>query len=209
MIYAVVNTKGGVSKTTTACHLACMLARNARTLLIDGDEQKSAASWAMWRREAGREPSPTTTCLTGKSIVQEGRNLATGFDHTVIDVGGRDSAGLRSALLLAQRAIVPIGASSLDAAALTDLLTIVDMAKDYNPDLRVDVLLTRLDPRTRDTAEMANFLSEQQLQVLASRISERVAFRRAISEGLIVSEMASKDPAAIAEMENFFAEITK
>lgn len=50
MIYAVVNTKGGVGKTTTAVHLATMLARTERTLLIDGDPQTSAASWAAWRR---------------------------------------------------------------------------------------------------------------------------------------------------------------
>ena len=66
MIYAVVNTKGGVGKTTTAVHLATMLARTERTLLIDGDPQASAASWAAWRRDAQREPSPTTTCLAGK-----------------------------------------------------------------------------------------------------------------------------------------------
>jgi chromosome partitioning protein len=43
MIYAVVNTKGGVGKTTTAVPLATMLARTDRTLLIDGDPQASAA----------------------------------------------------------------------------------------------------------------------------------------------------------------------
>ncbi len=37
MIYAVVNTKGGVGKTTTAVHLATMLAAIDKTLLIDGD----------------------------------------------------------------------------------------------------------------------------------------------------------------------------
>ena len=64
---AVVNTKGGVGKTTVATHLAGMLAQRAPTLLIDGDPQASAASWAAWRREANREPSPTTTCLLGKA----------------------------------------------------------------------------------------------------------------------------------------------
>lgn len=50
----------------------------------------------------------------------------------MIDVGGRDSASLRSALLIADHLIVPVGASSFDAEALTDLLEIVDLAKDHN-----------------------------------------------------------------------------
>ena len=127
MIYAVVNTKGGVGKSTTAVHLATMLAKLGKTLLIDGDPQASAASWAAWRRDNSEyEPSPTTTCLAGKAILTEGKQLAAGFDNVVVDAGGRDSIGLRSALLLAQKAIIPIGASNLDAAALTDLITIVD-----------------------------------------------------------------------------------
>lgn len=205
-IFAVVNTKGGVGKTTTAVHLATMLARQGKTLLIDGDPQASAASWAAWRRDEDRgTPSPTTTCLAGKAILSEGKQLARGFDHVVVDAGGRDSAGLRSALLLAEKAIIPIGASNLDAAAMTDLLTVVELARDYNPDLDVRVLLTRVDPRTKDAAEMLEFLREQNLSVLPTKVCERVAFRRAIGEGAIVQEIG-KDPVAIAEIESFFRE---
>jgi chromosome partitioning protein len=207
MIYACVNTKGGVGKTTTAVHLAVMLANRGPTLLIDGDPQASAASWAAWRRETSYEPSPTTTCLAGKAILTEGRQLAAGFDHVVVDAGGRDSVGLRSALLLAQRAIIPVGASNLDAAAMTDLLEVVDLARDYNPDLDVRVLLTRVDPRTRDAAEMLTFLMEQKLVVLPTKVCERVAFRRAIGEGATVQELG-KDPAATAEVSAFFREAT-
>lgn len=206
MIFACVNTKGGVGKTTTAVHLAAMLARDVSTLLIDGDPQASAASWAAWRRDTKFQPSPTTTCLTGKAILSEGRSLAGGFAHTVVDAGGRDSAGLRSALLLAQRAIIPVGASHLDAAAMTDLLEIVELARDYNPDLEVRVLLTRIDPRTRDINDMQTFLLEHELPVLQSRICERVVFRRAIGEGAIVQEVG-RDQAAIHEMEQFFQEV--
>lgn len=208
-VYAVVNTKGGVGKTTTAVHLATMLARTSKTLLIDGDPQASAASWAAWRRDSDRATSPTTTCLTGKAILSEGKGLLAGFAHTVIDAGGRDSAGLRSALLLANVAIIPIGASNLDAAAMTDLLEIVELAKEYNPSLDVRVLLTRVDPRTKDTGEMLTFLVEQKLTVLATRVCERVAYRRAIGEGAIVQEVGkSKDAAAINEMEAFLKEVT-
>lgn len=206
MIFACVNTKGGVGKTTTAVHLAVMLAREGRTLLIDGDPQASAASWAAWRRETSLEPSPTTTCLAGKAILSEGKSLSAGFDHVVVDAGGRDSVGLRSALLLARAAIIPVGASNLDAAALTDLLEVVDLARDYNPSLDVRVLLTRVDPRTKDAAEMLQFLADQKLAVLETKVCERVAFRRAIGEGATVQELG-KDQAAVAEMEAFFREV--
>jgi chromosome partitioning protein len=207
MIYAVVNTKGGVGKTTTAVHLATMLARTDRTLLIDGDPQASAASWAAWRREAQRDPSPTTTCLAGKAILSEGKTLSEGFAHTVVDAGGRDSVGLRSALLLARQAIVPVGASNLDAAAMTDLLEVIDMAKDYNSELQVRIYLTRIDSRTKDAVEMLAFLHEQKLPVLSCRACERVAYRRAIGEGAIVQELG-KDPSSSQEMEAFLAEVT-
>ncbi|WP_334473632.1 ParA family protein [Arsenophonus sp. PmNCSU2021_1] len=209
MIYAVVNTKGGVGKTTTAVHLATMLSRNGKVLLIDGDPQASAASWAAWRRDNQTyTPSPTTTCLTGKAILNEGKALALNFDHTVVDVGGRDASGLRSALLLANKAIIPIGASNLDAAAMADMLEILELAKDYNPNLDVRVLLSRVDPRTKDTKEMLEFLTEQNIAVLKSYVCERVAFRRAIGEGATVFEFG-KDSAAIKDIESFFVEVEK
>lgn len=206
MRIAVVNTKGGVGKTTIATHLAALFADLAPTLLIDGDPQASAASWAAWRREANRDPSPVTTCLVGKAVFDEGKNLAKSFAHTVVDAGGRDSAGLRGALLLAERAIVPVGASNLDAAAMTDLLEIVELAKDFNAVLDVRVLLMRIDPRTKDTGEMIEYLRENKLQILDARICERVAYRRAIGEGATVAEIG-KDPQAVAEMAALFKEI--
>jgi chromosome partitioning protein len=207
MIYAIINTKGGVGKTTTAVHLAGMLARTHRTLLIDGDPQGSAAGWASFRRHAERSPEIVTACLAGKAILDEGRGLARQFEYTVVDVGGRDSAGLRAALVLATEAIVPIGASQFDAMATALLLEIVEGARTVNPALNLRVLLTRIDPRTRDTADMLNFLAAKGLRVLGSRVHERVAYRRAIGTGAIVQEGA-RDASANAEMEALLTELT-
>jgi hypothetical protein len=74
---------------------------------------------------------------------------------------------------------------------------VVELARDYNPDLDVRVLLTRVDPRTKDAAEMLEFLAEQKLTVLPTKVCERVAFRRAIGEGASVQELG-RDQAAIA-----------
>jgi len=208
LIYACVNTKGGGGKTTTAVHLAVRLAVDGPTLLIDGDPQKSAAAWAAWRRESPYQdgPTPTTTCLNGRAITTEGRELAAGFKNTVVDAGGRDSAGLRAALILAHQAIVPVGASNFDSAAMTDLLEVVELAKDYTPSLTVRVLLSRVDMRSKDVGEMLENLRESKLQVFKTRICERVAFRRAIGEGATAGEL-NKDPLATAEMEALYEEV--
>lgn len=210
MIISCVNTKGGVGKTTTAIHLAAMFNNyylSEKTLLIDGDKQQSASSWAAWRQENGRVfRSPTTVCLFEKAILSEGKKIAEDYRYTIVDVGGRDSIGLRSSLLIANLAIIPIGASSLDACAMTDLLEIIDLAKEFNPDLLVRVLLTRIDNRTTDTQKMSQHLKEEGLTVLKTHICERVAYRRAISDGRIVQEY-NKDPHATIEMNSLFDEV--
>jgi len=208
MIYAVVNSKGGVGKSTTAVHLATMLARKTSTLMIDGDPQASAASWAVWRREGGVDhPSPVTTRLLGRALLDEGRSLSRGFDNTVVDAGGRDSVDLRAALSLADVVIIPVVASSFDSAAMSRFLEVVEMAKDFNPNLSVKVLLARIDTRTKDTGDMLEWLEEREMPLLTSRICERVAYRRVIPLGLSVHEH-NKDKVAVEEMETFFKEIT-
>jgi len=132
--------------------------------------------------------------------------MANKYDHLVIDAGGHDAIGLRAALLLADRAIIPIGASFLDAAAMTDLLEVIEVSCEIKPELQVHVLLTRVDYRTKDAQQMINFLHNHDLKVLTTQIAERVAFRRSIGEGVIVQELG-KDTAAICEIESFFKEV--
>ncbi len=189
-------------------HIATMLARTGKTLLIDGDPQSSAVDWAALRRASNTDlPSPTTTQLLGKGLLDEGRELSQDYENTVVDAGGRDSSSLRSALLLAERAIIPVGASSFDALAFGRFVELVEMAKDYNRNLEVMVLLNQIDPRTRDLEDMVEAVKDHDLPILQSYLCWRVAFKRVITNGSTVHEY-KKDKKAVEEMESVFKEIT-
>ena len=65
-------TKGGVGKTLLAVNVAAVLAgRSDEVLLIDGDEQSSAATFAQIRSELAGPPKFTTVQLQGAAIRQQ------------------------------------------------------------------------------------------------------------------------------------------
>ena len=68
------------------------------------------------------------------------------------------------------------------------------------------MLLNRIDPRTKDAADMLEFLNEQKLPVLSTKVCERVAYRRSVGEGQLFLR-SGKTHFAITEMESFFAEV--
>ncbi|WP_339389353.1 ParA family protein [Picosynechococcus sp. OG1] len=45
-IITVTGYKGGVGKSTSAIHIAAYLARNQKTILIDGDPNRTALNWS-------------------------------------------------------------------------------------------------------------------------------------------------------------------
>src|SRR5271166_6112532 len=98
MILSVGHMKGGVGKTLLAVNIAAVLAQVSRdVLLIDGDEQGSAATFAQLRAELPQKAEFATIQLQGAAIRQQMKQLREKYNQIVIDVGGRDTGSLRAA----------------------------------------------------------------------------------------------------------------
>ena len=92
MIVTVGATKGGVGKSTLAINLTILRAAKGRdVLLVDGDEQGTAATFTELRTELLGEAGYTAIALRGAAVRTQVRQLAGKYDDIIIDVGGRDT----------------------------------------------------------------------------------------------------------------------
>jgi chromosome partitioning protein len=127
MIVGFLNQKGGVGKTTLAVHVADVLARRGKkVLVVDADPQGSALDWAAARRGTPLFP---VAGLPKASIHKELPGLARGYDLVVID--GPPSVGPTSAVRYS--VVAPKVAC---ARRLLEILTIGDVRGRPSPKRR-------------------------------------------------------------------------
>jgi chromosome partitioning protein len=202
MILAVGNIKGGVGKTLLAVNIAVALAQRGRdVLLIDGDEQASAATFARIRAELPVKAGFTTIQLQGAAIRQQMRQLAGKYDRIIIDVGGRDTGSLRAALTVADAILIPFQPRSVDLWTAAEMSALIGEARHVNECLRAYAVLNLADPQGSDNAEAAAALAMiEGIEALPFVVVRRKAFPNAFSSGLSVFEQERKDLKAVDEM---------
>lgn len=153
MIVTAGGEKGGVGKTTLACHLAYMLRAQGRDpLLIDADPQQTASIFCAARDQSQSDPRIKSVQKTGRGLAHEIRDLAQTYSDLVIDTGGRDSVELRLAALVSELLIIPINPTAFNWWTLEKMDELVGEARLQNPNLRAAVLLNNVPSNWTQTA---------------------------------------------------------
>jgi chromosome partitioning protein len=198
--------KGGVGKTTLATSMVILRSAAGRdVLLVDADDQATATDFTAVRNESLENAGYTSIQLHGAAVRNEVLKLAPKYDDIIIDVGGRDTAGQRAALLVADVYVVPFLPGSFDVWTLDSVGTLVEEAKAFNDKLKAVCVINRADAKGSDNQDAAEIASEiPGLVYIDAPLGNRKAFRAAAAQGLAVTEMKPQDTKAISELTKLF-----
>ena len=191
MLITVAGFKGGVSKTTTAVHLACYFSQKGNTLLVDGDPNRSATGWS----KRGELPFKVVDLMQAALYSPK-------YEHIIIDTAARpDKEELEA---LADGCNLLVLPTTPDALAIDALLQTVDLLQSLESDSeallqaeRYRVLLTMIHPKPVKMAEQAReALSE--LPLFKRDIRRLICHEKASLQGVPVYEVKSDRMAKIA-----------
>ncbi len=189
-IIAIVNQKGGPGKTTLTMCLAGELARRGHSVLVaDADPQRTATRWA--ESAPASKPFPARVLATsGAADRLRGELRAQLQDHDFIVVDCPPSAESpisRSALLVADIAIVPVIPSPPDLWAGLAIRQVIAGVVQVRPGLKARIVVNQRKAGTRLAAKTRDLLPEYGIPVLNTQVGDREAFRHAAAGGLTIA----------------------
>jgi chromosome partitioning protein len=184
MIYAFLNQKGGVGKTTLSLHVASALARSQqRVLLIDADPQQSAMKWSTVRSGA---VDFAVIGMAKPTLHKEIVSLGANYDHVVIDGPPRVTELARSIIIASDVVVIPVQPSPFDVWAAAETVDLIKEARIYKENLKAVIAINRKIVNTAIGRDVREALASLEVPILDADVSQRVGFAEAVAGGQTV-----------------------
>lgn len=205
MIISLVNSKGGVGKSTLAGNLAGWLAGHGRSVILaDCDTQQSSSDWIA----EARPDIQVVRLANADAVLDELPSLAQEADFVIADGPGSQTETSRALLMWADLAIMPCKASMFEARALDKNTAFVRQAQAIRkgpPEVIAVLSMVGREYRlTRDMQEAARTLG---LTIAETPITLRQAYADAPGQATFVWNMGYAARGAAEEIDLLFREL--
>lgn len=206
-IYAVVNQKGGVGKTTFAVNFAAGLARRASSVLVDADPQGSATQWA--RGATPERDFPVEIVAAPTDLERSLAYLKDRYEFIVVDCPPSVEANenMDAVLAAAHLVIIPVLPSPADLWSSVRMAQLIRRARLGNVNLKARMLLNQAEPRNAMARSMRQALAELEIPALAHAVKRRAVYRSAALEGVSVYQLGKRAAAGVQEIDALIEEV--
>lgn len=181
MLVSIASFKGGVGKTTTAVHLSEYFQKKGKTVLVDGDPNRSALAWSERGKFSFR-------------VIDEGEleSEAGNFSNIIIDTPARPSTDeLKTLSAESDLLLIP---TKPDALSLDALLKIVASLQSFDA-RNYRVLLTLVPPRSNAARDAKALFDEIGVPYCKTEIHRRAICEKAALQGKTVSGLRDGEQA--------------
>lgn len=202
-IIGIINSKGGVGKSTLSVNLATALASQARVLLVDIDPQGSSLDWAAVRQAPAQF---TTVGYPRPNLHKEIGNMARGYDYVILDGAGRGTDLARSAIMASDTVVIPVLPGQFDIWGSDETVNLCIEAAIFKPQLRYCFAVNRKIANTTLSKDVMSALASFPVPTLNAALVQRVAYGQSIPTGRAVFELEPNGKAA-AEVDELLRHI--
>jgi chromosome partitioning protein len=195
-IIGLVQSKGGVGKTTTAVNLAAELTRRGRTVVVvDADPARHASGIA----GDGRLPFNVETrlCEDVAGVAAWAKAVrAIVADFVIVDAPGAMGAAFGASIAVCDLALIPSGATVLDVRGAAETVRLVRQHRRASGRGKPDVLIipARIDKRTSAGRDAVATLA-----ALTEPVAPVVSYRAIVADSLATGEPVPADSPSAAE----------
>ncbi|PHS22036.1 MAG: cobyrinic acid ac-diamide synthase [Robiginitomaculum sp.] len=194
MIIVFGNRKGGVGKSTSSVNEAVYILNklSSDVVILDADRQETAAEWVLEREENEINLERVQLVQKYGKIKNTINDLARKYKHVVIDVAGRNSDEMRSAMLIADVIVMPFKPSTSDFKTIPSMIESIEDAREVNPKLRAVAFLNMCNTSVTNRHEVREWrevLEEFGAFEIAPNMYDRKVYRDCLITGEGVIEM--------------------